>query len=473
MSISQFLRRSAFGHLVAVTAAIVLLTFVWMVKVSAGREDKKQEIESKEVSLGTIPFVPGNLVVCRVGDGAAALTNAGTLVFLDEYTPTGTFVRSVPVPSGIAGNRLVMVGNSTTECEISRSVDGRYIILAGYDAAPGATNPSASDSTTVPRVLGRVDQAVFFDLSTKTSSFSTQNIRSAASTDGINFWAVGSGTGTVFTTLGSTGAGTVVTSTLTNSRTVNIFGSQLYTSSGSGALRMNTVGTGTPTTTGQTTTTLPGLPTATVTLNAFVFLDLSPAVAGLDTLYVADDQSTTAGTIRKYSLVGGTWNATGTLDAGAVAQYRGLTASSLGTSVTLYATRGGNELVSIVDASGYNGTLAGTPTSLATAGTNTAFRGVVFAPQATTAAEVSLSGRVLTSEGRGITNARVTITGDSLPEPRVVLTGRRGFYVFEGLNAGDTYIVTVSSRRFIFSVPSRVITLMDNATDFDFVSDGQ
>ncbi|MEI9947639.1 MAG: hypothetical protein WDO74_01285 [Pseudomonadota bacterium] len=56
-------------------------------------------------------------------------------------------------------------------------------------------------------------------------------------------------------------------------------------------------------------------------------------------------------------------------------------------TVTLYATRkggggaaGGGELVSVVDASGYNGAFASTPTLLVTAAANTAFRGVAFAP---------------------------------------------------------------------------------------------
>jgi hypothetical protein len=37
-------------------------------------------------------------------------------------------------------------------------------------------------------------------------------------------------------------------------------------------------------------------------------------------------------------------------------------------------------LVSLVDASGYNGAFAGTPTLLASSAANTAFRGVAFAP---------------------------------------------------------------------------------------------
>jgi hypothetical protein len=89
----------------------------------------------------------------------------------------------------------------------------------------------------------------------------------------------------------------------------------------------------------------------------------------------------------------------------------------------------------------------------------------------TTAAGVSLSGRVTTAEGAGIRNARVVITGDSLPEPLVVTTGSFGYYSFEGLTAGETYVVTVNSQRYTFQVPSRVITLVDNLTGVDFTAD--
>ncbi len=87
--------------------------------------------------------------------------------------------------------------------------------------------------------------------------------------------------------------------------------------------------------------------------------------------------------------------------------------------------------------------------------------------QISTAGEVSLSGRVLSSE-RGITNASVTVSGGSLSAPITVMTGRSGIYVINGLTAGETYVVTVAARRFTFDEPTRVITLNDNAADVNF-----
>ena len=88
-----------------------------------------------------------------------------------------------------------------------------------------------------------------------------------------------------------------------------------------------------------------------------------------------------------------------------------------------------------------------------------------FEVKTTTAAGVEVSGRVLTSEGRGLLNARVTMT-DQNGQTRSVITGKRGIYSFADVEAGQTYVVRVRSRRFNYS--SRVLQVMDNITDFDF-----
>jgi len=90
-----------------------------------------------------------------------------------------------------------------------------------------------------------------------------------------------------------------------------------------------------------------------------------------------------------------------------------------------------------------------------------------------TAAQSSISGRVMTANGQGIRNAKVVITGNSLSEPIIATTGTFGFYSIEGLAGGQTYVVTVNSQRYTFSAPSRVISLIDNIADADFVADSQ
>src|SRR5207237_2320657 len=176
-----------------------------------------------------------------------------------------------------------------------------------------------------------------------------------------------SGGGVRYAALGAT-TSTSLSTTPTNLRALGVYNGQLYVSSQSGAFRLATIGTGTPTTSGQTITNLPGFPTATGSPYEFFFADLDNTVAGVDTLYVADD----GGTIGKYSLVSGNWTLNGTITASGV---RGLAASVNSGTVTLFAASAG-ALVTVSDTAGYNAAPSSTTvTSLATPGTNKAFRG--------------------------------------------------------------------------------------------------
>ncbi len=87
-----------------------------------------------------------------------------------------------------------------------------------------------------------------------------------------------------------------------------------------------------------------------------------------------------------------------------------------------------------------------------------------------TAAQASITGRVTTADGLGIRNAEMVLTGNSLETPLRVTTSSFGYYNFDGLEIGETYVLTVNSRRFTFQAPSRVISLVDNAVDMDFVA---
>jgi hypothetical protein len=89
------------------------------------------------------------------------------------------------------------------------------------------------------------------------------------------------------------------------------------------------------------------------------------------------------------------------------------------------------------------------------------------------AANASISGRVMTAGGNGIRNAIIMVTGGGLSEPRYAQTGTFGYYVFDNLPVGNTYVVTVISRRYIFSNPTRTVTLDDNVTDLNFEADGK
>jgi len=85
---------------------------------------------------------------------------------------------------------------------------------------------------------------------------------------------------------------------------------------------------------------------------------------------------------------------------------------------------------------------------------------------APTAASVSVSGRVLTAEGRGLMNAAVVMT-DSHRVSRRVRTGKGGYYLFDGVQAGQSYVMSVASKLYRYS--SRVVSVEDQLTDVDFI----
>ena len=87
-------------------------------------------------------------------------------------------------------------------------------------------------------------------------------------------------------------------------------------------------------------------------------------------------------------------------------------------------------------------------------------------PGCTTSSGVSVSGRVLSSDGVGLRNASVTMT-DQQGNRRTVQTSSLGYYQIDDLKAGDTYVISASSRRYRFN--SRVVQVSDSLTEMDFI----
>jgi predicted outer membrane repeat protein len=90
--------------------------------------------------------------------------------------------------------------------------------------------------------------------------------------------------------------------------------------------------------------------------------------------------------------------------------------------------------------------------------------GAFEAPLGTTAASVSVSGRV-TARGRGISNAVVHLTSQS-GEILTSRTNRLGYYTFTDLAAGETYIFNVFSKRYQFN--PQVVNLTEDLAELDF-----
>jgi hypothetical protein len=87
---------------------------------------------------------------------------------------------------------------------------------------------------------------------------------------------------------------------------------------------------------------------------------------------------------------------------------------------------------------------------------------VDFVIGAPTVSLVSISGRVLSTDGRGITNVNVSATGPA-GEVFQTRTVRTGFFRLDGLEPGKAYLIEGHARRFVISPQS--LTPMENITD--------
>jgi hypothetical protein len=90
----------------------------------------------------------------------------------------------------------------------------------------------------------------------------------------------------------------------------------------------------------------------------------------------------------------------------------------------------------------------------------------------TTAATVSVSGRIVTAQGRGIKNITITMT-DSHGNTRTARSTSFGYYRFDDVRAGETYIFTAQGKRFSFERNPLVHSIMEDTNNINFVADEQ
>ena len=91
----------------------------------------------------------------------------------------------------------------------------------------------------------------------------------------------------------------------------------------------------------------------------------------------------------------------------------------------------------------------------------------VQGPSPAAAANVSVSGRIMTTTGAGIASY-VTITNGS-NYTRTVRTGSFGYYRFDDVVPGATYTITVRASRYTFTPRNMQVT--DHVANVDFTAD--
>jgi hypothetical protein len=312
------------------------------------------------------------------------LGSQGNSIFIDQFTTNGTLVSTIAIPDN-ATNALIVSGSASSEGTLTRSADGRLLLLAGYNlaltnAATLTISLANTNATAAPRALGVLDVFGNFALvGVTTNQYGLNNMRSGA-TDGLgNYWGAGGNSGTVY--FGGGATNTVQTNSA-NTIVLQALGGNLYFTT-----QKNTNGiwkiSGTP--------AVPS--TASVLLNAgskassyaFAF---SP---GFTNVYIADDTTKGIGGIQRWDLTNGVWKLSFAFSAITNVGARGVTADFSGAQPVIYATTAevsGNRLVSITDTGA-----AAVATTLATAGVNQIFRGVAITPNATVNPQIFASAK--------------------------------------------------------------------------------
>lgn len=368
-------------------------------------------------------IVSGNdLIVVRVGAGGATAYPSGSVpipVFLDEWDvsgPTAILKNTVALPT--TGNgAFTLPAASDHDGQISRSVNGQFLELGGYREAVGSSatlHTNTAAAADINRVIARIANNGVPDTSTALSGASDYNkssIRSVASLDGTQFWTAGNDItkppaagadagGLRYATFGASSATGLNNTFSYDVRTVAIFNGQMYGASSSSNSPTGPNAQVPSSSNGKdvysiTTDAAHGgaIPTpggvvsfqslTNVGSQSPVFLNLTAAVAGNDTAYVANS----AGSIDKYSLVPQPdtslkWTFNGSIN---LASVEDLTASVNGNAVTLFGSvysGAGGGIFETTDATGYNVAPTATFGSayIPLPDGNSQFRGVAFAP---------------------------------------------------------------------------------------------
>ena len=316
-------------------------------------------------NLRAAAFNLGDLAVVRVGDGSTTLASSTGPISVLDVTSGGSVAQTLTVPSGSSG--LMISGTATSEGQLVANADGSSFTLAGYVPPFGGSGSlSGRSAANAPRGFVTIGFTGIVSPTTTlpTAPYSGQNIRSGF-TSGSSSWFTGSGTGA--------GSGVVYyngTSSATiqgvNTRVLDDYNGNLYYSTGSGTVGIYKY-SGLPTYATTATALLTGVAGQGANPYDFTF---SPDGS---TLYVADSDLG----VQKFTFNGASWvfdyTFTDTSSTGNKAY--GLAVDFSGVNPVLYWTSP-TDLYSATDTgSGAAGT------SILSAGTDFAFRGLDIVPQ--------------------------------------------------------------------------------------------
>ncbi len=439
-------------------------------------------------------FTAGNLVVLQTSGTLSKEASAATL---KEYSTSGTAGFSVAIPSTGPTPFQTAGAFGGSEGFLTTSLNGKFLVLAGYGTPAYFTDITATTASAVPRVVGTVTPSgIYMPVASSNTFYSANDIRGAVS-DSINFWASGASAASV-DGIDYFGPGAQV-ALATGTTPAKAYGLRIF----NGQIFYSTQKAGPSNTATQLGIfTLGGLPTSgTVTpaqvinTGAVVPQDFSFNAAG-DVCYIAIPLNTSAGGIQKWTKTGAVWSLAYTLGTGITnTGAYGLVVDYSGTAAQIYATTfdaTGNRIVKITD----NGTLASAGISTIVAATaGTYYKGITFAPASVGTPTVNLSVSTDTASengqtvvivkantsfavssaqtislgvsGAGITSGDYILTGNTITIPAGASFGVDTFKIVddalvEGTETATLTLSNPSSGIVIGTTSSKIITITDN-----------
>lgn len=87
-----------------------------------------------------------------------------------------------------------------------------------------------------------------------------------------------------------------------------------------------------------------------------------------------------------------------------------------------------------------------------------------------TAAAATIEGRIVTADGRGVRSVLISLTDATTNETRTTRSTAFGYYRFEDVIVGQTYILTANAKRFTFNPNTRAISPLEDLAEEDFVA---
>jgi len=352
-------------------------------------------------------FTANRLVVSQYGDGSVVTDNAKTVpVLLKEFKTTlenapaenvATYTHAMPTSGAGAGVNYPLTGTMGPSYEglISLSGNGQYITMLGFGLVPGSAVADADI-----RVLATVDVDgnVNSITNVKGSANNLKNPRSAATINGTGYWTIGDAGGIRYRAAGY--IADKQTTSIENSyssRSVTVFNGKLYVAATAAASPRVYIAAKTtdpvdylPTaSTGVAVTGLAGL--SATTPNQLLFFRMDGATSGdPDLLYFTNDGDNT---IEKWVYSTSTWVKKGEISVSD--KPKGITGQidPSNNKVYVYATSD-TRLFKFEDSNYQTSTLSNDDNevlTLATAPTNTKFRGVSLTPNSPTTLPVKLT----------------------------------------------------------------------------------